>query len=172
MRSIGAGLVASLSLAAALHAQAPAAPAATSPVATPPAAASPATPRTAEAPPPASQDGYTYQPDGRRDPFLNLIGTGPDTKPTGKKSDGVGGIAVSELSVRGVLQSRGALVAMVAGADNKTYIVHQGDKLADGTIKSITPRGLVVVQEVNDPLSLVKQREVSKLLRAVEGAKE
>ena len=58
------------------------------------------------------------------------------------------------------------------GPDNRTYIVHQGDKLADGTIKTITPQGLVVIQEVNDPLSLVKQREVRKLLRSLEDAKE
>ena len=178
MRSIGAGLVASLALAAALHAQAPAErPAAAAPVATPaatppPAAAPAAPPRTAEAPALPSQENYTYQPDGRRDPFLNLIGTGSETRPTGKRGEGAAGITVGELSVRGVLQSRGALVAMVAGPDNKTYIVHPGDKLADGSIKTITPRGLVVIQEVNDPLSLVKQREVSKLLRAVEGAKE
>ncbi len=56
--------------------------------------------------------------------------------------------------------------------DNRTYIVHQGDKLLDGTIKTIMPTGLVVVQEVNDPLSLVKQREVRKLLRSLEDAKE
>ena len=57
---------------------------------------------------------------------------------------------------------------MIMGPDNKTYIVHQGDKLLDGTIRTITPQGLVVVQEVNDPLSLVKQREVRKLLRSLE----
>ena len=38
--------------------------------------------------------------------------------------------------------------------------------------RAITPQGLVVVQEVNDPLSLVKQREVRKLLRSLEDAKE
>ena len=38
----------------------------------------------------------------------------------------------------------------------------------DGTVKSITPQGLVVVQQVNDPLSLVKQREIRKLLRSPE----
>ena len=70
------------------------------------------------------------------------------------------------------MQSRGALIAMIQGPDNKTYIVHQGDKLLDGTIKTITPQGLVIVQEVNDPLSLVKQREVRKLLRSLEDAKE
>ena len=81
-------------------------------------------------------------------------------------------MTVSEISVRGVMQSRGAVVAMIQGPDNKTYLVHQGDKLLDGTIKTITPQGLVVIQEVNDPLSLVKQREIRKLLRSLEDAKE
>jgi Tfp pilus assembly protein PilP len=81
-------------------------------------------------------------------------------------------MTVGEVSVRGIMQSKGALVAMIQGPDNKTYIVHQGDKLADGTIKTITAQGLVVIQEVNDPLSLVRQREVRKLLRSLEDAKE
>ena len=80
-------------------------------------------------------------------------------------------LAVSDISVRGIMQSRGSLVAMVEGPSRKTYIVHQGDKLLDGMIKTITPQGLVLIQEVNDPLSLVKQREVSKLLRSLEGGK-
>ena len=80
-------------------------------------------------------------------------------------------MTLDEVSVRGILQSRGALVAMIQGPDNKTYIVHQGDKLLDGTIKTITPQGLIILQEVNDPLSLVKQREVRKMLRTVEDGK-
>ena len=51
-------------------------------------------------------------------------------------------MTLGEISVRGIMQSRGTLVAMVQGPDNKTYIVHQGDKLLDGTIKTITPQGL------------------------------
>ena len=81
-------------------------------------------------------------------------------------------MTVGEISVRGIMQSKGALVAMIQGPDNKTYIVHQGDKLLDGAIKIITPQGLIVIQEVNDPLSLVRQREVRKLLRSLEDAKE
>ena len=42
----------------------------------------------------------------------------------------------------------------------------------DGTIKAVVPEGLVIVQPVNDPLSLVKQREVRKLLRSVEDGKQ
>jgi type IV pilus assembly protein PilP len=115
-------------------------------------------------------DSYAYDPGGRRDPFLTLIGPANNAR-NGTKIDSASGIAVAELSVRGVLESRGKLVAMVKGPDNKTYIVHQGDKLLDGAIKSITPLGLVIEQEVNDPLSVVKQREVRKLLRGLEDAK-
>ena len=80
-------------------------------------------------------------------------------------------MSVGEIQVRGVMQSRAGLLAMIMGPDNKTYIVHQGDKLADGSIKLITPQGLVIEQEVNDPLSVVKQREIRKLLRGLEDAK-
>lgn len=117
----------------------------------------------------ALSDAYTYDPAGRRDPFLTLIG--PSTDMRSKKGEGASGMAVNEISVRGVLEARGKLVAMVKGPDNKTYIVHQGDRLLDGAIKSITPQGLVIEQEVNDPLSVVKQREVRKLLRGLEETK-
>ena len=121
---------------------------------------------------PTPAEGYTYQPDGRRDPFLNLLGTGTEPRNTGKRNEGPAGLTVAEISVRGVLESRGSLIAMVEGPDKKTYVVHTGDKFADGVIRSITPQGLVIVQEVNDPLSLVKQREIHKLLRSLESAKE
>jgi Tfp pilus assembly protein PilP len=130
-----------------------------------------ATPAPAASQPPAVEN-YTYQPDGRRDPFLSLVGSGSEPRNVSRKGDGPAGMTLGEISVRGIVQSRGALVAMVQGPDNKTYIVHQGDKLLDGTIKTITPQGLIVIQEVNDPLSLVKQREVRKLLRSLEDAKE
>src|SRR5262249_13643017 len=116
----------------------------------------PADASAASAPPPLPQDTYTYQAQGRRDPFLNLRGTGRDTGvASGRRGEGPASITTAEASVRGILQSRGSLVGMITGPDGKTYVVHQGDKLADGTIKSITPQGLIVIQEVNDPLSLV-----------------
>ena len=118
-----------------------------------------------------SPSSYSYRADGRRDPFQSLLHAGADTNGTSSKGEGPAGMTLGEISVRGIMQSRGSLVAMVQGPDNKTYIVHQGDKLLDGTIKTITPQGLIVMQEVNDPLSLVRQREVRKLLRSLEDAK-
>jgi Tfp pilus assembly protein PilP len=140
--------------------------ASTEPAAAPAGAATP-TPDTT--PKPAMPESYSYDPAGRRDPFMNLLGTGGG--PTSRKGEGPSGIAVAEISVRGVLQSRNGLIAMVQGPDNKTYIVHQGDKLLDGSIKTITVQGLVIEQDVNDPLSVVKQREVRRLLRGLEDPK-
>ena len=121
--------------------------------------------------PPRPPETYVYNSEGRRDPFVNLLGTGSEPRAASKRGEGAAGLMVSEISVRGIMQSRGALVAMVQGPDNKTYIVHQGDKFLDGRIKTITPQGLIIIQEVNDPLSLVKQREIRKLLRSLEDAK-
>jgi type IV pilus assembly protein PilP len=166
-----------LAAAAPVAAQAPAGqPPATPPQAAPaqaaPAPAAPAQPPAAAAQPP-QPEAYTYSPDGRRDPFTNLLGSGSvETRGNSmRRGDGPSALAVNDISVRGVMESRGGLVAMIQGPDSKTYVVRQGDRLLDGTIKSITPQGLVITQEVNDPLSLVKQREVSKPLRTLEGVK-
>jgi Tfp pilus assembly protein PilP len=126
----------------------------------------------AQPPLPPPGEGFAYDPEGRRDPFLNLLAAGTDTKLSAQRPEGIAGLTTAEVSVRGVVSSRGALVAMVQGPDNRTHIVRQGDKLLDGTVKAVTPDGLIIVQDVTDPLSLVKQREVRRLLRSVEAGKE
>ena len=81
------------------------------------------------------------------------------------------GLATSEVSLRGVVRSEGSFVGILQGVDSRNYIVRAGDKLADGTIQRITADTMVILQQINDPLSLEKQREVRKLLRQVEEAK-
>jgi Tfp pilus assembly protein PilP len=73
--------------------------------------------------------------------------------------------------LRGTMQSRTGYVALVEGTDKKTYIVKAGDKLLDGTVRTITANLMVILQQVNDPLSLEKQREVRKTLRQTDEAK-
>lgn len=115
--------------------------------------------------------GYTYTPDGRRDPFVSLLRRGGETPQTGARVSGLAGLGTAEVSLRGTLQSHGDYVGILQGVDSKTYIVHAGDKLADGTIRSISADAMVIQQQVNDPLSIEKQREVRKLLRQTEEAK-
>ena len=124
---------------------------------------------TTPAPAPAAE-AYTYDPSGRRDPFVSLLSRGMETN-GGKKLTGLAGLSTGEVMVRGVMQSRNSYVALVSGPDGKTYSAHVNDRLLDGVIRSVTPQGLVIMQEVNDPLSLVKQREVRKGLRTPEDVK-
>jgi type IV pilus assembly protein PilP len=133
-----------------------------------PAAAQPAAPG-ATAPAPAVEP-FTYDPAGRRDPFVSLLSRGMEPA-TGKKLTGLASLATAEVILRGVMQSRNSYVALVAGPDGKTYSAHVNDRLLDGVIRSVTPQGIVIMQEVNDPLSLVKQREVRKGLRTAEDGK-
>ena len=122
--------------------------------------------------PAASQEGYSYKPEGRRDPFVSLVNRASDPRQARKKPEGMRGFLFDEVTLRGVMQGRGAgPIALVQGPDNKTYLVHVGDQLYDAVVRAITPDSIVVVQEVNDPLSLTKQRERRKTLRVVEEVK-
>ena len=141
-----------------------------------PAAPAAATTTTAPAAPVEKADalepqGFTYNPEGRRDPFVTLLRRGADTSQTGRRMPGLAGLETAEVSLRGVVVSQGAYVGIVQGADNKTYIVRAGDKLSDGSIRSITANAMVILQQVNDPLSLEKEHEVRKLLRQTEEGK-
>ncbi len=116
----------------------------------------------------AQAGAYTYNPEGRRDPFVSLISRGFDSsgRRQGKPAEGVSGMAVADLILKGVFQSRGRYVAIVQGPDNRSYNIRVNDRLFDGFVRAITSNEIVLIQEVNDPLSVSKQREVRKSLRA------
>ena len=121
--------------------------------------------------PALAPQGYTYKTEGRRDPFVTLLKRGSDTAATtsAARTAGLAGLGAGEVTLRGILASQGGYVAMLLGSDEKTYIVRTGDKLADGTIRTITADAMVILQQVNDPLSQQKQREVRKVLRHIDG---
>jgi len=134
------------------------------------AAPAPAQPPAKKVDLPVPPPNFEYSPQGRRDPFISLVNRGNDESTqngaaTAKRAEGVPGMLTGELTVRGIMQTRGTWVAMVSGADKKVYTVRAGDKLADGVIRQVNATSVVILQEVNDPLSLEKQREVRKFLR-------
>jgi len=152
-----------------MHAQAsapspsPSAPAASS--------ARPAAPAQQTAKPAEAGAPFTYNPEGRRDPFVSLLGRGNDPKAQGVRPTGVPGLLINEVSVKGIVRNSTGFVAMIQGPDNKTYVVKAGDRLMDGSVKSILQDAVVFSQDVNDPLSLVKQKEIRKALRSAEGGR-
>jgi len=139
-------------------------------------APAPATPAAVTAPhvPALEPQGYDYKPAGRRDPFISLVrrsteamGTSASIRPTG-----FAGLSTDEVVMRGVMKGRNGYSAIVRGADNRTYTgVKAGDELFDGTVKAVTADAIVILQNVSDPLSLAKKREVKKLLRPAQEAR-
>jgi type IV pilus assembly protein PilP len=141
---------------------------------TPPPAAQPAAKPAAPATPsgqPATP-AYSYDPQGRRDPFLSLLGRGEDTRTPTVRPSGLAGLLIGEITVKGAFRDKNGFIAVLQAPDNKSYIARVGDKLMDGTVKSIALDKVVFSQDVNDPLSLVKQRDVPKVVRQAEGRGE
>ena len=112
---------------------------------------------------------YSYDPDGRRDPFVSLLGRGTNIGPINARPPGLAGLSVNELSLQGLVLSEGRYLAVMQNPDRRTYILRGEEQLFDALVKSISAEGVTFLQEVNDPLSLVKEREV---LRRLQGREE
>lgn len=131
----------------------------------------PVAPATATTPanqvPALEPQGYDYVPAGRRDPFISLVrrttqasGTSANPRPTG-----LGGLSIEQIRMTGVVKGRQGFSAIVKGADNRTYYVKAGDELYDGKVRAVTADAMFLIQNVNDPLSDAKTREIKRLLR-------
>lgn len=112
---------------------------------------------------PATGDAYRYDPQGRRDPFRSLVG-GKKELPTGERPPGTPGFLIDEMDLQGVIRTKQGLVAMVQGPDNSGYLLRVGDKVMDGEVIQITPDSIIFRQEVNDPISIERFRQVVKEL--------
>jgi Tfp pilus assembly protein PilP len=120
----------------------------------------------------AAPGTYTYDPRGRRDPFVSLLkpvsaDTGPKSRPPGLK-----GFLIQEVALKGIVKTPRGFTGMLLGTDGKSYFVGVGDRLYDGVITAIDATTVTFRQEVTDPLSTVKTRDVKKTLYPTEEARQ
>ncbi len=111
---------------------------------------------------------YSYQSAGRRDPFVSLVRRGSDGASAEDRPRGLQGLGINELTLRGIVLSRGEYLAVLEAPDTRTYIVRVSDILFDGIVRAITADMVIFLQAVNDPLSLEREREVRRTLRSAE----
>ena len=125
--------------------------------------------------------GYSYNPQGRRDPFVSLLrpvqAGGPKTRKPGME-----GFLIQEVALKGIVRTPGGgmgvaakpgFIALFAGPDpTKSYFATTGQRLYDGVITAVDSNSVTFLQEVTDPLSPVKTREVKKNLYASEEARQ
>ena len=129
-------------------------------------------------PPPG---GYTYNPQGRRDPFVSLNRPVTAKGISGPRPQGFPGFLIQEVALRGIVKtsesgagvaSKPGYIAIFQGTDGKSYFVSVGQRLFDGVITAVDASSVTFRQEVTDPLSPVKTREVRKSLYASEEARQ
>jgi Tfp pilus assembly protein PilP len=114
-----------------------------------------------EAAPPAGS--YVYNPQLRRDPFVSLLKPVSESGP-GKRRPGMEGFLIQEVALKGIVKDKTGYVAMLLGTDGKSYFCRVGQRLFDGQITAIDAATVTFRQEVTDPLSSVRARDVKKTL--------
>ncbi len=88
-----------------------------------------------------SSPALTYDPGGRRDPFAPLRATVAPPVPE-ERPAGLPGIAASELSLRGLVVTSGALLAVLESPGGRSWLVRGGERLLDGVVGSIGTDGV------------------------------
>ena len=125
--------------------------------------------------------GYTYNPQGRRDPFISLVKPVGPQGLKGARPAGIPGFLIQEVALKGVVKTAGGgmgvaqgagYIAILQGTDGKSYFVNVGQRLFDGVIVSIDATSVSFRQEVTDPLSPVRTRDVRKTLYPSEEARQ
>jgi hypothetical protein len=125
--------------------------------------------------------GYAYNSQGRRDPFVSLQRPVASDRGPKTRKPGMEGFLIQEVALKGIVRTKGGgtgvgarpgYIAMFLGADGKSYFVTTGQRLYDGAITAVDATSVTFRQEVTDPLSPVKTREVRKSLYASEEARQ
>jgi len=115
---------------------------------------------------------YVYTPLGRRDPFVSLVKPVSTGKNNGPRPTGPEGFLIQEVALKGVVKTPDGYTAMILGTDNKSYFVKTGQRFYDGAITAMDGSSVTFRQEVADPLSPVRTREVKKSLYSSEEARQ
>ena len=117
-------------------------------------------------------EGYTYSTMGRRDPFVSLLKpVSPDQGPKTRRP-GMEGFLIQEVALKGIVRQPKGYTAMLLGTDGKSYFVGVGQRMFDGVVTAIDATSVTFRQEVTDPLSTVKSRDVKKTLYPSEEARQ
>jgi len=108
----------------------------------------------------------TYDPGSRRDPFRSLLARTPRPELRGPRPEGVPGLLIDEIDVKGIFETSKGFVAQIAAQNQKKgYLLRPGDQVYDGDVLSIDKNEVVFRQIVNDPTVIKPFREVVKKLR-------
>jgi hypothetical protein len=108
----------------------------------------------------------------RRDPFESLLSrqkAGGDAKnlPPGK-----GGLQVSTLKIDGIVHGPNGMIAVVSNPQQRTYFLHEGDQLYDGSVDKIAMDGVSFHETGKDAFGKPVERLVNKRIYSTAGEEQ
>ncbi len=119
---------------------------------------------------PAEFSGTSYDPSGRRDPFLPISQLNQQTE-SDTSLPPLQRVGLTELNLIGIVWGTYGFTAMVQTPDGKGYSIRRGTRIGpnNGVVSSITERGFIVQERFTDVYGNKQEREYVKLLHPKEG---
>lgn len=120
---------------------------------------------TAPPPPPEAtpaltvQTGFTYNPEGRRDPFRDLL-AGRDFKERTALGDEQ--MFIDDLVLFGIVKNKDVYTALIGLPQGFPMFAKAGDKFADGYVLSINDTQVVLRKTHDRGIPLMRPRDVIK----------
>lgn len=118
-----------------------------------------APPQTETAPALTVQTGFTYNPEGRRDPFKNLL-AGRDMRE--KAALGDEQIFIDDLVLFGIVKNKNVFTALIGVPQGFPMFAKVGDKFADGYVLSISETQVVLRKTHERGIPLMRPRDIIK----------
>jgi len=106
---------------------------------------------------------FSYNPEGRRDPFWNLL-QGKSVKENREAIEGIAGLMIDELELEGIVSANGVFKALLKGPDTRPYMVGIGDKVYDGEVVAMDRNSVSFKKSLTVALGGQKDRILIKTL--------
>jgi Tfp pilus assembly protein PilP len=110
---------------------------------------------------------FVYNPEGRRDPFWNLL-QGKSVKENREAIEGIAGLMIDELELEGIVFAQGSFKALLKGPDTRPYVVGIGDKVYDGEVVAMDKNSVSFKKSLTMALAGQKDRIIIKTLNPEE----
>ena len=107
-----------------------------------------------------------YSPEGRRDPFKDLL-TGAEVE----EKSGIGGpaqMSIDDVNLLGIVKAKGKYTAIIKSPQGFPFYIKVGTKLSDGTVLSISESRVVFRKTRQQGVPLFQPRNIVKELNPEE----
>ena len=110
--------------------------------------------------------GPTYDPEGRRDPFRDLL-AGQDVREKGK-TRGLQQLSIEDAVLIGIVKYKGNLTAIINDAQGYPYYIKTGDNFLDGFVLNVNDSQVIFRKTKERGIPLSSPKDIVKEIKLEE----